>query len=83
MGHIVFKSSTGSKDDTSTDQLDHIQYKKDVFLSYVEKYIESYLGQEGWQGGDTIDDDNVWIGWQEGHGPSLKAIIEKIQQKKL
>ena len=23
-----------------------------------------YLQRYGWEGGDDIDDDNLWVGWQ-------------------
>ena len=53
------------KDDLiSTDQLNHEQYRNDVFLPYIAKCREHYLQSEEWKQGNPVDDDNVWINWQ-------------------
>ena len=36
---------------------------------------------EDWHTGDEIDDDHIWVGWQDGHGPGLKALVNKNQRK--
>ena len=64
VGHIVFIRSTSKEDDISTDQLNHELYRKQVFLPWVEETRENYLRLEGWKGGDDVDDDNIWVGWQ-------------------
>ena len=28
-----------------------------------------------------IDDENVWVGWQDSHRPGLKALIKEEQMK--
>ena len=63
----------------STDQRNHVQYRNDVFLPWVESTREHYLRREGWKCGDDVDDDNWWVGCQDGHGPSLKAITDNDQ----
>ena len=64
IGYLVFLRSTKKEELISTDQINHVQYRNNVFLPYVVKCREHYLRREEWKGGDQVDDDNVWIGWQ-------------------
>ena len=64
VGYLVFLRNTSSNDNISTDQRNHIQYRNDVFLPWVESTRQFYLRREGWEGGDAIDDDNLWVGWK-------------------
>ena len=73
MGHIVFLRSTKKDEAISTDELNHSRYRIEVFLPYVQSTRANYLRMEGWEPGDEVDDDHVWVGWQDGHGPGLKA----------
>ena len=47
----------------STDQINHIQYRKNIFLPYIVKCHEHYPRREKWKGGGQVDDDNIWINW--------------------
>ena len=64
VGYLVFLRSTNAEDDISTDQVNHIKYRNDVFLPWVQSTRESYLRKEGWHPGDEVDTDHVWVGWQ-------------------
>ena len=64
IGHVVFLRNTEKGSDISTDQLNHERYRNEVFLPYIQSTREHYLRREGWQGGDEVDDDHVWINWQ-------------------
>ena len=81
IGYLVFIRSTKKEDEISTDQINHTQYRQNVFLPWVAETREHYLQREEWKAGDPIDDENIWVGWQDGHGPGLKAIVEKKQME--
>ena len=61
---MIFIRSTCKEDDISTDQINHENYRNNVFLPYVQLTRKNYLRREGWDIGDEVDDDHVWIGWQ-------------------
>ena len=63
-GYLVFLRNTSKQDVISTDQLNHIKYRNEVFLPYIKSTREHYLQRERWMGGDEIEDDNIWVGWQ-------------------
>ena len=63
IGYLVFIRSTRKKDDISTNQLNHENYRNNVFLPYVQATSKHYLKREGWDIGDEVEDDHVWIGW--------------------
>ena len=62
-GYIVFLRNTDKSDEISTDQLNHVHYRKQVFLPYVEATRAHYLRREGWLPGDDVEDEHVWVGW--------------------
>ena len=64
VGYIVFLRSSKQEDEISTDQINHEQYRNNIFLPYVAKTREFYQQSEGWEEGDPVDDDNLWVGWQ-------------------
>ena len=64
VGYIVFIRSTNKENNVSTDQLNHELYRKQVFLPWVEQTRENYLRMVGWKGGDDLEDDHIWVGWQ-------------------
>ena len=72
---ICFLRSTRKEDDVSTDQQNHIKYRNEIFLPFVEKTRESYLRREGWNAGDEVDIDNIWVGWQVGRTLRLYQCI--------
>ena len=63
-GFLVFLRSTKKEELISTDQINHIQYRNNVFLPFIEKTREHFLQSEGWKSGDPVADDYVWINWQ-------------------
>ena len=75
----MFLRSTKKEEIVSTDQLNHEKYRREVFLPYIESTRANYLQCEGWEPGDAIEDDHLWVNWQDGHGPGLKAIISNKQ----
>ena len=64
IGYLVFLRSTKKEEEISTDQINHEQYRNDIFLPFVAKTRKHYLQREGWIEGDPVDDENVWVGWQ-------------------
>ena len=64
VGYLIFIRSTKKDDEVSTDQLNHEIYRNIVFLPFVEQVRQHYLQNEGWEVGDEIDDDHIWVGWQ-------------------
>ena len=44
------------------------------FLPYAEITRANYLQCEGWEPGDKVEEEHLWVNWQDGHGPGLKAI---------
>ena len=63
-GHVVFLRNTSKDDEVSTDQKNHIRYRQQVFLPYVEATRAHYLQREGWQPDDDVEDEHFWVGWQ-------------------
>jgi len=53
------------------------------WISYVERTRAYYLQREGWEPGVEVDDEYVWVGWQDGHGPGLKALVNEEQMKRV
>ena len=64
VGHIIFLRNTRKEDEISTDQLNHVRYRQEVFLPYVEATRAHYLRREGWEGDDDVEDEHLWVGWQ-------------------
>ena len=62
-GHVVFLGNTKKGDEISTDKLNYIRYRREIFLPYVEATRAHYLRQEGWEAGDDVEDEHVWVGW--------------------
>ena len=63
-GYFVFFRSTKKEDMISADQLNHKQYRNNIFLPYIAKCREYYLRSEEWKQGDPVDDNNLWTNWQ-------------------
>ena len=63
VGYLVFLRNTNKEDDISTDQLNHMKYRNEVFLPYVQKTRENYLQQEEWRDGDDVDEEHTWVAW--------------------
>ena len=61
VGYLVFLRNASTNDDISTDQGNHIQYRNDVFLPWVESTRQYYLQREVWEGGDDVDDNKLWV----------------------
>ena len=47
----------------STDQINHIRYRNEVFIPYAQRTRGKYVQREGWVDGDAIDDECLWVGW--------------------
>ena len=58
-GRLIFLRSTKQSDKISTDQINHIHYRQEVFMPFIQNTRECYLQREECEGEDDIDDDNL------------------------
>ena len=68
--------STNHKDpNISTDQVNHQTYRRICYLPFLTSIRENCT--LSWEKGMALTDAMTAVGWQDGHGPSLKAATNK------
>ena len=62
-GYLVFLRNTNKENEMSTDQINHIKYRNNVFLPWIDRTREHYLRHEGFQRGDAVENEYTWVSW--------------------